>query len=104
MKNSKKKNLSKSKKSANPSHASILPRLNRVQGQITGISEMIRQNRYCTDILMQLKASRSALKSIEAAVLKNHLEHCVADAFLNQDSKGTKTKVEEIVKLFLKEN
>jgi DNA-binding FrmR family transcriptional regulator len=104
MASSKKKISNHENADAHPDHAVILPRLNRVQGQIAGISEMIQKKRYCADILTQLKASRSALKSVEAMILKTHLEHCVHDVFANKDLKGTKEKIEEIVQLFIKES
>ena len=40
---------------------------------------MIEDNRYCGDVLVQLAATVSALKSVERIVLQNHLETCVVD-------------------------
>jgi DNA-binding FrmR family transcriptional regulator len=94
----------KGKPNSHPDHSSVLPRLNRVQGQIAGISEMIQNKRYCPDIMTQLKASRSALKSVEAMILKTHLQHCVTDVFISQNEKETESKIEEIVQLFVKES
>jgi DNA-binding FrmR family transcriptional regulator len=86
-----------------PDHSGVLPRLNRVQGQITGIAEMIHNRRYCVDILTQLKASRSALKSIEHLILKNHLQHCVAEVFSNKNAGAAEAKIDEIIQLLTKE-
>ena len=47
----------------NPSHLENIPRLNRIAGQIEGIKKMIEDGRYCPDILSQLRAVRSAVKS-----------------------------------------
>lgn len=54
-------------------------RLNRVVGQINGISKMLDENRYCGDILIQLAAVESALQSIGHIILKEHIDTCVVD-------------------------
>lgn len=54
-------------------------RLNRAVGQLQGIKQMIEDNRYCGDVLVQLAAARSAVQSIERLVLQNHLETCVVE-------------------------
>ena len=53
------------KKSENPSHKHEIPRLNRAIGQLEGIKKMIEEQRYCPDIIVQLKAVRSAIKHVE---------------------------------------
>ena len=83
-------------------HSDNLPRLNRISGQIEGIKKMIDDKRYCTDILMQLRAVRSALKSVESNILQKHLHLCVAQSF-NSDSEKDK-KIEELKMLFDKYN
>lgn len=83
-----------------PSHKSELPRLNRVIGQLEGIKKMIDEKRNCHDILIQLKAARSAILSIEKNILSTHLEKCVADSF--DDRENAKEKIEEIKELFNK--
>lgn len=83
-------------------HSNNLPRLNRISGQIEGIKKMIEDKRYCTDILMQLRAVRSALKSVESNILQKHLHHCVAQSF-SCDSEKDK-KIDELKMLFDKYN
>lgn len=77
-----------------PSHEKELGRVNRVIGQMEGVKKMIEDKRYCPDILMQLKAVRSAIKSIESNILKTHLEQCVAHSF--EDATQRDQKIEEI--------
>ncbi len=84
-------------KKQNPNHKHVLPRLNRAMGQLEGIKKMINEQRYCPDILLQLKAVRSAIKSIEGNILQTHLEHCVIESFNNKDD--AKEKILEIKKL-----
>lgn len=54
-------------------------RLNIIEGQIKGIKKMIDEDRYCSDILMQIAAVNSSLKSLGKNILKNHLSTCVVD-------------------------
>ena len=82
-----------------PNHSENLPRLNRISGQIDGIKKMIEEERYCLDIVNQIKAVRSALKSVEKNILQKHIKHCVAASF-----KASKTeqeqKINELISLF----
>ena len=82
-----------------PNHSENLPRLNRISGQIDGIKKMIEEERYCLDIVNQIKAVRSALKNVEKNILQKHIKHCVAASF-----KASKTeqeqKINELISLF----
>ena len=83
-----------------PCHSGELPKLNRISGQIEGIKRMIDEGRYCPDILTQLRAVRSALRSVEANVLEAHLHHCVSDAIESGDAKKAEAQIEELKTLF----
>ena len=83
-----------------PCHASEIKKLNRIGGQVEGIKKMIDEGRYCPDILTQLRAARSAIRSVEASVLEAHLQHCVSDAMMSGDKKETEEKIAEIKDLF----
>ena len=69
----------KSKPRSEQLQAQLISRLNRIAGQVGGVSKMIEDNRYCGDVLIQLSAINGALRSVEQMVLENHLETCVAD-------------------------
>jgi DNA-binding FrmR family transcriptional regulator len=83
-----------------PDHGKQISRLNRISGQLEGVRRMIGEKRYCPDILLQLKAARSAIRSLEAGVLKTHLESCVVDAFEAKNEKETEEKIVELVELY----
>ncbi len=57
----------------------VYNRLARIEGQLRGIYEMIRYDRPCKDILIQLFAVRSALDSLTSLIVKNYLEHCKSE-------------------------
>lgn len=54
-------------------------RLNRIEGQIRGIKNMINEDVYCDDILNQIASVRAALAGVSKKVLEGHLKHCVVD-------------------------
>jgi len=58
----------------------IIARLNRIEGQVRGIRQMTENGEYCIDILTQISAADSALKSVALLLLDDHLHHCVAKA------------------------
>ena len=97
MKKDSKKDMN-NKKSENPNHKHEIPRLNRAIGQLEGIKKMIEERRYCPDILTQMRAVRSALRSVEANILERHLQHCVAAAFGSEEER--RKKIAELKELF----
>ncbi len=55
----------------------LIKRLNIIEGQIRGISQMISDDRYCDDVLIQISAVNNALKSLGNNILEMHLNSCV---------------------------
>jgi CsoR family transcriptional regulator, copper-sensing transcriptional repressor len=60
--------------------AATLRRLARISGQIRGIEKMVEQERYCADILLQISSVQEALRGTSRHLMRNHLQHCAADA------------------------
>ena len=73
-------------------------RLNRAIGQLNGVKAMIDDNRYCGDVLTQLSAAESAVHSISAILLQNHLETCVVE----QIERGNVEVIDEAMQLIKK--
>ena len=69
-------------------------RLNRIIGQLNGISRMLEENRYCGDILTQV----AALQGFGYIILKEHLESCVIEEIKN----GNEQIMEEVAFLIKK--
>jgi DNA-binding FrmR family transcriptional regulator len=84
---------------SHPDHSSEIPKLRRIKGQLEGIEKMINDRRYCLDVIIQIKAARAAMNSLENSLLKTHLKGCVADAFKAKSSMESEIKIEEIVDL-----
>lgn len=78
--------------------ADLQKRLNRAIGQLGGVKSMIEDNRYCGDVLTQLAAAESAVHSVSARLLQNHLETCVVE----QIQSGNVEVVDEVMQLMKK--
>lgn len=64
----------------------LINRLNRIEGQVRGIKNMVEKDAYCPDILIQVSAIKSALDSFNKELLSNHISTCVADGIKNGDN------------------
>jgi DNA-binding FrmR family transcriptional regulator len=71
-------------------------RLNRIEGQLKGIRQMIEKDVYCDDILIQISAVEHSIKSLGRFVLKNHLKTCIKEELL----RGNDAIIEEVIALF----
>lgn len=60
----------------------LVNRVSRIEGQLKGIAKMIKEDRYCGDILIQLSAVEKALESFGYTILNAHLESCVKEDIL----------------------
>lgn len=74
----------------------LITRLNKVIGQLNGIKNMIEENRYCDDVLIQLSAADKSIKSIANLMLENHMHTCLVESIKNDEF----TAIDEIVDLF----
>lgn len=78
---------------------SQLARLGRIEGQVRGIARMIEEDRYCIDVLTQIRAVRAALDRVEQETLSDHLKHCVADAFHGGSERDRLIKIDELLEV-----
>lgn len=60
-----------------------IKRLNRIEGQVRGITKMVDDDRYCNDILIQVAAVSKALKSLGEEILENHMRSCMIEDIKN---------------------
>ena len=72
-------------------------RLKRIEGQVRGIARMVEEDRYCIDILTQIRAVRAALRRVEDEVLNDHVAHCVEGAIASGDGAEQRRKVQELL-------
>lgn len=78
---------------------SQLARLSRIEGQVRGVARMIEEDRYCIDVITQVRAVRAALDKVEQETLSDHLRHCVAHAFHAGSTRERQTKIDELLEV-----
>ena len=78
---------------------SKLARLGRIEGQVRGVARMVEQERYCIDVLTQIRAVRAALDKVEQEILHDHLRHCVAHAFHAGSARARQTEIDELMEV-----
>lgn len=79
--------------------ARLINRLRRIEGQVRGVAKMIEDDRYCLDVLTQLRAIRAALLGVETGLLRDHLDHCIEDAIVSGDADEQRQKAAELIEL-----
>ncbi|MGE7935029.1 metal-sensing transcriptional repressor [Viridibacillus arvi] len=80
----------------------ILNRLKRIEGQVRGIQNMVENDRYCVDILIQVSAINAALKKVNMNLLEKHTSHCVSDAIKNGEGEEAIKELMDVFKQFAK--
>ena len=63
----------------------VLRRLSRAIGHLAAVKKMVENGRDCSDVLVQLSSVRAAITSVSRVIMKDHLEHCIADAVESGD-------------------
>jgi len=82
-----------------PDHGENLVSLKRIEGQVRGIQNMIKERKYCIDILIQLRAVILALAAVEEKILEKHFRGCVTDAVSGKSMRNKEQKLKEILQL-----
>lgn len=80
-------------------YKSLMNRLNRIEGQVRGIKNMLDSDIYCTDILIQVSAIKAALDGFNKELLSNHIKTCVAENIKNGNDEVIDELVETLKKL-----
>lgn len=74
----------------------VLSRMKRIEGQVRGIQRMIDDGKECEDILVQVRAVRSALQSANKLILKRYMLKCHAETV---DSDNQEESLEKFIKV-----
>lgn len=88
----------KTKKRSDKEQKSLLNRLSRIEGQVRGVKNMVENDAYCTDVILQVSAIRSALASFQSELLSEHIKTCVAGDLKD----GKNETVDELVETLRK--
>lgn len=90
-----------SKKTKNRSpeeYKKLIHRLNRIEGQVRGIRNMVENGAYCPDILIQSAAVNAAVNAFNKELLSNHIRTCLVEEL----QKGNDEVVSELVETLKK--
>jgi len=71
----------------------LLNRLKRIEGQVRGLENMIENDSYCNDILIQSAAVNAAINAFNRELLANHMKSCV----LRDINEGKYEVIDELV-------
>lgn len=75
----------------------LIARLKRIEGQVRGVQRMVEEDRYCIDILTQIRALNAAIDKVGEAVMRDHLGSCVAEAMRCGSDEQRAEKIDEIM-------
>ena len=82
----------KTKHREDAEYRALINRLNRIEGQVRGVKNMLENDAYCVDILTQVSAINAALNAFNKELLANHIHTCVVDDIKN----GKEDTVDEL--------
>lgn len=57
----------------------LLHRLNRIEGQVRGVSRMIAEDHYCDHVLNQITSIQAAINGVRCLLLEKHINSCVVE-------------------------
>ena len=80
----------------------ILARLKKIEGQIRGLQAMVTESRECDQILAQVRAAQSALRSVSKLVIKNYLLKCYHEISSKPTPEDMLTRLDKIVGVLTK--
>lgn len=80
----------------------LIQRLNRIEGQVRGITRMVEEDKYCVDILHQISAVRSALNSVGQILLESHTRGCVARAIREERGDDAIDELMEVLRKYMR--
>ncbi|MEK7184357.1 MAG: metal-sensing transcriptional repressor [Patescibacteria group bacterium] len=64
---------------AKPMKDRLKHRIKIIQGHLRKVEQMVEDDAYCIDTMIQVLAIQKALKSLNRVVLEGHLSTCVVD-------------------------
>ncbi len=76
----------------------LINRLKRIEGQIRGLENMVEQDAYCNDILLQSQAASAALTAFSKEILAQHIHGCVTNSIQNGDMEIADELIETVQK------
>lgn len=83
-------------------HKENLTALRRIEGQVKGIQKMVKEEKYCIDIVNQIHAAVNALYRVSEKILAKHIEGCIVDTFKGKSKREKSQKINELMAVIRK--
>ena len=77
-------------------------RLNRIEGEIKGITKMVVEGRPCMEVLTQLALTQEALRGLTKLMMRNYLENCATEAIRSKSGDEIYVDVMDVIFKFAK--
>ena len=78
----------------------VVDRISYITGHLEGVKKMIKDDKYCIDVIKQNEAVIAAIKKVNHIILENHLNTCVSDAIKKRSRKERQKKIKELLEIF----
>ena len=62
----------------------LIKRLNRIEGQVRGLSNMVENDRDCMEVIRQVTSVSGALRGVWLQIVEDHIKGCLQNASLDQ--------------------
>ena len=66
----------------------LVNRLSRIIGHLQKVKSMVENDEDCSDILVQLSAVDSAIRSAQKVIINEHISHCIIHAVEDHDTQA----------------
>ena len=73
----------------------LIKRLNRIEGQVRGLSSMVKNDRDCIEVLRQVVSVSGAIRGVWTQMVGDHLRGCIQKATIHDDNRDQ--LIEELV-------
>lgn len=77
----------------------LMNRLSRLEGQIRGIKNMVENDAYCNDVLIQCAAASAALSAFNKELISEHIKGCVTRDIKSGDESSVDELLQTLQKL-----
>lgn len=77
-----------------------LNRISRIIGHLQFVKQMIEDDKDCSEVLIQISATRSALNGLGKEIINEHITHCITHAIEDGDTEAIR-EFQEAIKKYL---
>jgi len=79
----------------------VVNRLSRIEDHVRAIKRMLKEDRPCPDVLIQLAAVKAAVQKTAQVILEDHIESCLDEAAIKGTSNEEWRKLKEALDKYI---